>query len=342
MTNSRLILVLLLTIFTASCGLIKDRSNEYVNAPKGKPLIIPPGLDGSVIQPSHPIPRVANEARLPEKYHLPPPPDTASIPVADIYQVQSLDDQSWLLVQDPPGKLWPKLIKFLNEKGIVIKSQDAKSGLVTSETWNQSKNAESFMSDTLKLPKGVTIENATFTLSQGVKRKSSELRVNIALSSALTKDQNNQIQKAILGSAADFFKQSKSDAGYSFLANDLGSTSKISIVNDASGDPVLDVSLDFDRAWTATQSALKESDVTIIDVNRSTGELYVNYHKKKKRGWFYWLFNSEKPKYDEYNAILVVSKKANKEMQVRVSKIVKPLTQSAKTEILNLLLKNMT
>jgi outer membrane protein assembly factor BamC len=333
---------LFLTIFTASCGIIKDRSNEYVNAPKGKSLIIPPGLDASGIQPSHPIPKVANEASLPAKFHLPLPPDTASIPVADIYQVQGLGNQSWLLIQDPPGRIWPKLIRFLNDNGVQIKSQNAKSGVVITDSWNQSKNAEVFMAKTLKLPKGVTVDSATFTLSQGVKRRSSELVVSFVFSSALTDKQAMDVNKTILSSAADFFKQRKSDAGYSFLANDLGSSSKISIINNAKGDPILDVSLGFDRAWVAVQSALKESGVTIVDINRSTGEIYVNYHKNKNKGWFYWLFNSEKTKYDNYNAILVLSKKSNKEMQINVSKIVKPLTQSAKAEILTLLLKNMT
>gem|GEM_PF-7056542 len=336
------LLSLVFTIILSGCGIIKNRSNEYISASHGKALIIPPGLDSADVQPSHPVPRVDNRSRLPAKFVVPAPPNMSTSPIEALYQVQTVNTKTWLLVQYPPGKVWPKLQRFLLDKGITLSKDEANNGQITTQSWANSIKSSKFMKSVTPLG-DYTIKNATFYLTQGIKRTSSELKISLVVDPVVSQDQNLKIEQNILNKMVAFFKTSASDAGYSLLANDLGGgNSKISMFDDKKGNPVLKIDLGFDRTWTATKTALALSGISLVDVNRSAGKFYINYVKKKDKSWFYWLLPNKKPKEGVYDAIIVISRDADTSMSLRVVKILKPLQNSDKKTILSLILKNIT
>jgi outer membrane protein assembly factor BamC len=57
--------------------------------------------------------------------------------------------------------------------------------------------------------------------------------------------------------------------------------------------------LDYDRAWAEVSRALNESDMTVIDLNRSEGWFQVDYRSADEResGWFSWFSNNEAPRH---------------------------------------------
>lgn len=81
---------------------------------------------------------------------------------------------------------------------------------------------------------------------------------------------------------------------------------RISLDSDGSGNPVLSLASDFDRAWSAVGRALQDADVRVDDMNRSLGVYYINLAEEAKKpdeepGFFSRLLGSE-PDTDEVEA----------------------------------------
>lgn len=51
---------------------------------------------------------------------------------------------------------------------------------------------------------------------------------------------------------------------------------QVSLGRDGSGNPLLTLASDFDRAWSAVGRALQDGDVRVDDMNRSLGVYYIN------------------------------------------------------------------
>lgn len=51
---------------------------------------------------------------------------------------------------------------------------------------------------------------------------------------------------------------------------------QVSLGRDGSGNPLLTLASDFDRAWSAVGRALQDADVRVDDLNRSLGIYYIN------------------------------------------------------------------
>ncbi len=86
-------------------------------------------------------------------------------------------------------------------------------------------------------------------------------------------------------------------ASVSLLAQGIGSASRVNLVRNADGEPVVKLSLPFERAWASVGSALKKADFDVVDLNRSEGLYYVAYHPeedKEKPGFFSRMFGAGK------------------------------------------------
>jgi outer membrane protein assembly factor BamC len=88
--------------------------------------------------------------------------------------------------------------------------------------------------------------------------------------------------------------------------SDYDTPGAVQLNKDGSGNPVLTVDSDFDRAWVSVGRALDRADIRVDDLNRSLGVYYVNIAegaKKKdedKPGFFGRLFGGgEKTKEEE-------------------------------------------
>ena len=58
---------------------------------------------------------------------------------------------------------------------------------------------------------------------------------------------------------------------------------KVYLVRDASGQPVIDLRLPFDRAWASLGRALERANLAVRDLDRSTGVYFVNYEPRRDK-----------------------------------------------------------
>jgi len=72
---------------------------------------------------------------------------------------------------------------------------------------------------------------------------------------------------------------------------------KLTSANDQAS--VIDMQLDYGRAWAEVSRALSESDTTIIDLNRSAGWFQVDHRSADEResDWFSWFSDNEAPRH---------------------------------------------
>ncbi|MNF96751.1 Outer membrane protein assembly factor BamC [compost metagenome] len=117
---------------------------------------------------------------------------------------------------------------------------------------------------------------------------------------------------------ASMSRTSEKGGSVSMLASrDFDAPSRVSLSEDGSGNPVLNVGTDLDRAWSSVGRALEQGEWRVEDINRSLGLYYINLAEKaesnEKPGFFASLFGSSPAKEE-------VEARAER-YQVRLSKV---------------------
>ena len=334
----------------AACGVIRDRSNDYIHAERGEHVKIPEWYKSSSVEARYPIPPIDNKRSLPDEYFLPEPPDATIIILAENYVIESLEDQTWLLVNETPGRIWPSLDHFWEENGIDVEFENPRLGLMQTELVGLN-----LLSNQLLDRLGIVGSDAGSPLAlqarlgQGVKRNTTELQVRV-LETVSGEQQfegwsampgNSEAENKLLEVISSYLENSQSYRSYSLLAHDIGGTSKVALVSDPGVAPYLKLDLSFARAWSSASKALRGANINVADLDRSEGVFYLDYgQEEESTNWFWGLFSSEEVR-PEYNLVLKLEKEGSGYL-LKVSKAQGEITRVEGMEILNLLLDNIS
>ena len=103
-----------------------------------------------------------------------------------------------------------------------------------------------------------------------------------------------------------FASSAASFSGTSLAAQNLNDKKKAKIFN-VNNQTIIELSLGFDRAWSAVSRALEAGNITSNDIDRDNGVFLVSYSvEAEKNGWFSFLnFNN-----DESNDSLLLGESA--------------------------------
>ena len=104
------------------------------------------------------------------------------------------------------------------------------------------------------------------------------------------------------GMLADLSSSAEHGSVSLLAARNYDAPSRVTLSQDGAGNPVLNLSTDFDRAWSSIGRALELSNVRVEDINRSLGVYYVNLAEgankpKEEKG-----FISGEPSQEEIDA----------------------------------------
>ena len=165
-------------LVSAGCGLIEDRSQRYVSAQEGEPLETPEGETIVRKREAYPVRDVENasRARL-SPSDIPRPPDTTSEILEENYLVESLDDNTWVLINEVPGRVWPSVSAFLNEKGLGVAHESPQLGLIQSEVANFSRRARELLEIADDESGAVSLVQARVV--SGIRRKTTEVQFRV-------------------------------------------------------------------------------------------------------------------------------------------------------------------
>ncbi len=283
----------------ASCGTIfgdegafRDRKNDYLQEKMLPPLAVSDDVNFKSEDELFVIPSVTNESLPSNDFQVPRPAPLVNAGSDDGVRIQKLGEERWILIELPPSHLWQRLKNFLAENRIPIVREQADQGLLETG-WLKRLGDDA--------PK--TKERYRFRVEQGVQRSSSEVHILQYQQpySAASVEQidwpknsvNAEREQQMIQTLAQHLASSSEFESVSLLAQGIGSASRVNLVRNAKGEPVVKLSLPYERAWASLGSALKKADFNVLDLNRSEGLYYVAFDPEKdddKPGFFSRMF----------------------------------------------------
>jgi len=230
-------------------------------------------------------------------------------------KIQSFDEKRWVLINISPSELWPRLRNVLNRNGVPSSRAQGSEGVI--ETVWVSFNSDEENSHRFR-----------FNVTPGVQIDSTEIRVvhnqvirgDEAKSDWPDTSDDDQRELDMLTLIANDLAGADNFASVSLLAQEIGGTSKVSIVTPEVSPPFILMKLEFDRSWASVLYSAERGGFTLIDQNRTGGEMLVNFSEpsEKKAGFFSRLFGSSSTVEEiEFNyRILLI--KSGPDVEVRI------------------------
>lgn len=256
-------------------GLLRDRQGDYLQAQILPPTRIPDEYDSYIIDDLMVIPRIS-EANTQAFLTAPRPRAFGGRSERGVV-IQRLVDDSWIVVDVSPSELWPRIRDYWSTKGIQIAFENPTRGVMDT-SW--------FILDGNNLTK----EKMRVSIEPGFQNNSAEIRLlHLSVAQALpVQDQVNWPESSsdpevaydfltdlsgYLADVADLYQAST----VSFLAENINSRGKATMVNTPAGREVLRLQATYERSWAAIGRALDRAGVEVVAQSAEQGVYEVDY-----------------------------------------------------------------
>jgi outer membrane protein assembly factor BamC len=311
----------------SSVGEMFDSKIDYKNSGQLPPLEIPPDLTSPARDSRYTLPE-QRSATLSgyqlERKEQGRPGTTALLPQVDNVRLERSGSERWLVVPEPPEKVWPVVREFWQERGFLIKSESPEAGVMETD-W--AENRANLPQDFIRGALGRFAEQVYSTSERDKFRtrlertqdgKGTEVYVShrgmqevyTTTSSRGNEGQTRwQPRDSDPGLEAEFLRRLMVRLGVqeerAKLAASTGEQpNRAEIVKSSDGTQLLQVNEPFDRAWRRVGLALDRVGFTVEDRDRQNGLYFVRYadpegdmqKKDAERGLLSRLFGSSDPK----------------------------------------------
>ncbi len=298
-------------------GFFVDRTNDYLKATEGPPLVVPEDLSSTAIQSTMAIPEISSTQRhVNFEGGAPRPEAIYAREEAEGVKIQKLGDQRWLLIPQAPAVVWPKVKQFFADNGVAIEVEQPQTGRLDTEWLTISSKAAR---DVVRLSisdgrqaAGITTgrDRVRVLIEPGIRDRSTEIHLRYENDSkAMPHDEVMpaqsdvlEVETQLLNELGGYIAANVADASISYVARNISTQSKADLQRDASDLPFLRLNLDFDRAWATVNQALHEAKLDVTDVDRSAGVFYVTVtdqmlnQEDQPSIWTRWFRNEHKRK----------------------------------------------
>jgi len=314
----------------AACGSFRDtlsgaNSIDYQSAQRVDPLSIPPDLTQAAADPRYRAPATGS-ATLSEFQTLnqgaPTADQTALTQVAVLpsypgIEVKRSGDLRWLVVDQAPEKLFPKIEEFWYDIGFNLDVIDPKAGImVTNWAENRAKIPESGIRQLLGTFLQTLWDSGERERFRTVLERVDGDRTEIYVSH----QQMVEVVKGVEGSQIEW-ERGREDPGLNaamlarlmvYLGEDVEQarqqmaraqeqTLRPAVQDNVSTDGTITVDEPFDQAWRRVGFALDSGNFAVDDRDRSTGDFFVRYvdtdtgRRMDDPGFFSRLFGRSSP-----------------------------------------------
>jgi len=307
-------------------GYFRDRGSDYLDSKQTPAMQLPADVSTSKrLDPLLPIPRNVADDTAKGPFEVPRPLPLQVAASASDYSLQKSGDTRWVMAQHTPAEVWPVALQFFQDNGFRIDAQRPQTGEFTT-AWQRSDELSAAMGK--RLAAGDNETRVRVRIEPGVQRNTSEVYVVSAQRPAgstanvdfTPHSVNLGLDSALVDEMLSSMSRSAEKGGSVSLlaARDFDTPSRVALSQDGSGNPVLNVGEDLDRAWSSVGRALEQGEWRVEDINRSLGLYYINLAEKAEKkndepGFFARLFGS-KPSKEEIETRAV-------RYQVRLSKV---------------------
>jgi outer membrane protein assembly factor BamC len=283
------------------CGATEPAKIDYKSEKKLPPLEVPPDLTTPPRDERYQIPDTGKpgaattlSAYNAERAATPKPGSTAILPDVDKIRIERTASERWLVVPEPPEKVWPKVKDFWQEMGFSIKTEVPEAGVMETD-WaeNRANVSQDGIRNVLNsfLSGGYgTGERDKFRtrLERGAQPGTTEIYItHRGVSEVYTNQYHDatvwQARPVDPGLEAEFLRRlmvkfGADDAHAKVQVAAVKTTDPAAkIVPAQSGAGTLQLDEPFDRAWRRVGLVLDRVGFTVEDRDRSKGYYFVRY-----------------------------------------------------------------
>jgi outer membrane protein assembly factor BamC len=270
---------------------------EYKSAQKLPPLDVPPDLTAPSRDGRFSVPDAGSATTLSgyqaDRAQQPRAAAKEVLPTPEGMQVRRDGDQRWLVVDQPPEKLWPVVKTFWQENGLLIARESPETGVLeTGWSENRAKIPDSWIRRTLgSLPEPLhsTGERDKYrTRLERTPEGGTEIYIShrgleevfVSEDRAITAWQPRASDP---GLEAEFLRRlmvrlgAPQDEARAKVAGAQPGTQRAALKKGLDGAELLEVFEPFDRAWRRVGLALDRVGFTVEDRDRQKGMYFVRY-----------------------------------------------------------------
>ena len=310
--------------------LLEGKKVDYKSAGSLPPLEIPPDLTTPSRDNRYAVPETGKSTATLSGYQADrsqqaKPGSTALLPNVDKMRIERAGTQRWLVVQEPPEKLWPLVKDFWQENGFLIQVEVAEAGVLETD-W--AENRAKIPQDMIRSALGKLLDQVYSTPERDKFRTrlergadgGSEIYLShrgmIEVYVSEGKDKTMwQPRPADPELEAEFLRRlmvrlgARDEKAKQQVAV-AAQPARASISKSGDGRELLQVQEPFDRAWRRVGLALDRVGFTVEDRDRQKGLYYVRYadpeadKKKESPGLLdrlaFWRSDDVKVKAEQY------------------------------------------
>ena len=265
--------VLSILVLTASCsyisgpeGLFPPTKNAFLKEKVGEDMLLPNDLDTIMIENHYPVEigeTLTNDEKVPKPRQIFASSGNSSV------QLRRLGELMWIYVETLPSTSWPITKSYWNTSSYETVSANPQTGEIIINF-----DESSFLN--MKIEHGIKEASTEIFLTQ-INKSSSELISNPDL-----------IQSELSNLVSYFADTVDQFTGTSLAAQNLNDLKKTKIFVE-NGQTVIELDLNFDRAWSSVTKAMDAAEIFANDKDRSNGIFYVSYAEEDDRGFLSFL-----------------------------------------------------
>lgn len=298
-----------LPLALVACSTLEGDKVDYKAAVKATPLSVPPDLtqlpkDNRYATPGGTVSATGFESAGKESAQ------NAVAPTFPGMRVEGQGPQRWLVVDQPPEKLWPLIKAFWQETGFNLPLDDAQLGIMETD-WNE--NRGKLPQDFIRRTVGKYLDNLYSTGELDKYRTrlernaagGTEIYISHRGLAEVFKDEQRikttwqprptepDLEYEMLRRLMVKLGAPATQASAMLAAAPVRQTARL---ESRDGQPVVLVSEDFDRAWRRVGLTLDRTGFTVEDRDRSQGTYFVRYVEatppgQEEPGFFTRLFS---------------------------------------------------
>lgn len=302
-----------LTLTLGACSVLQGDKVDYKSAGKAPSLEVPPDLTQLSRETRYAVPGAPVSASSYQSGLVSSPTTPAAAATLGDVHIERSGSQRWLVINRPVDKLWEPVKDFWQENGFLLSMDQVNLGIMETD-WaeNRAKLPQDFIRNTL----GKVLD---FLYSTGERDKfrtrlernstgGTEIFIShrgmLEVYSSSQKDQTVwQPRAADPELEVEYLRRLMLKLGVTqeqstaLLAT--GASKNSARVSSINGQPVVQISDNFDRAWRRVGLSLDRTNFTVEDRDRSKGVYFVRYiaptADKAEPGLLSKLFGSSTP-----------------------------------------------
>jgi len=291
---TRPLLLLSTSLCLSSCGLI-DRDSAlladeggYQAAQVIPDMRIPAELDSYTIDQLYVIPESNSaDAVAFEEIPLPRPIEERR---REGVIIQSLSGVRWILIDATPGQVWPLIRDYWTELQIALDYENPGAGILETSWVEIGLDQENRHKYQIRIEPGLHSGYSEIYVTHVQDLRENPIPTIVTWpeeSSSLDLEQDMlRSVSQFLADRNDIYQASSA----SLLAGTIQAESKANIIAGDGRVPVLELKLDYNRAWVQVRQALQSAEIDILDENRDQSVINVRFagvvDEPDPPGWF--------------------------------------------------------